>query len=182
MNAAIKAIKERYSCRSFTKEMPSDEILQLIAEATVQAPSAMNLQRWRAIVVKNAQLIADMEQEGLAQLQAMDDKSGYNRIMERGNGLFYGAPAMLVIPITPDGALDCGIAVENVAIAATSLGLGTLICGLAGLAFAGDKAAEFKARLGFPEGYEYGMAILLGYSEQQMPPHAPDLSKISFVE
>lgn len=42
--------------------------------------------------------------------------------------------------------------------------LANLICGLAGLAFAGDKAAYFKKKLGFPEGCEFGAAVLLGAS------------------
>ena len=76
---------------------------------------------------------------------------------------------MIIIPIAktePGGAelFDCGIIAENIALAATSLGLDNLICGLAAFSFSGDRSAEFKRRLEFPEGYEIGIAVLLGYA------------------
>jgi hypothetical protein len=64
----------------------------------------------------------------------------------------------------------------------TSLAIDNLICGLAAFAFAGVKGAQFKKRLGFPEGYEIGMAVLLGYAANPGgQPHELDLSKISFI-
>ena len=43
----------------------------------------MNRQPWRVIVVKDKELIQDMEAEGLSNLANMEDKSTYHRIMER---------------------------------------------------------------------------------------------------
>ena len=61
----IKAIRTRYSCRAFSDKMPSDEHLRTIAETAVAAPSGMNRQLWRVIVVKNKQLLADLETDVL---------------------------------------------------------------------------------------------------------------------
>ena len=47
MNETLNVIAKRYSCRDFKNEMPSDEILQAIAEAAIQAPSGMNRQAWQ---------------------------------------------------------------------------------------------------------------------------------------
>lgn len=181
MNQTLKAISERYSCRNFNATAPSDEQLQQIAVAAVQAPSAMNLQRWRAIVVKNEQLINDIEEEGVKNLKAMD-AAAYDRIIGRGNGLFYHTKRMIIVPIEKGGELDCGIIVENIAIAAKSLGVESLICGLCGLAFAGDKAQYFKDKLQFPAGYEYGMAVLLGFAVEEGAAHEPDMSKIINID
>jgi len=85
----------------------------------------------------------------------------------------------------PAGAelFDCGIVAENIALAAASLGIDSLICGFTAFSFAGDKNREFKNRLGFPEGYEIGIGVLLGYAENHGgKPHTPDLSKISVIE
>lgn len=41
-------------------------MLQTIAEAAIQAPSGMNRQAWRVIVVKDKELMQDMESEGLS--------------------------------------------------------------------------------------------------------------------
>ena len=75
--------------------------------------------------------------------------------------------------------LDCGIVSENIALAASSLGIDNLICGLARFSFTGEKGAAFKRRLRFPDGYEFGMAVLLGTAASPGgKPHEPDLSKI----
>ncbi|MDR2132892.1 MAG: nitroreductase family protein [Clostridiales Family XIII bacterium] len=185
---AIEAIRTRYSCRAFTDKLPPDKDLDTIAKAAVASPSGMNRQLWRVVVVKNKELIADLEAEGMKQLAALPDKGAYERILSRGGKLFYNAPCMMVVPIgkaTRDGMeiLDCGIVVENIAIAATSLGINSLICGFAALSFAGEKNAEFKKRLDFPEGYDIGLAVLLGYAENPGgSPHEPDLSKIIWIE
>jgi nitroreductase len=187
MNETLKVIAKRYACRDYKSEMPSDEILQAIAEAGIQAPSGMNRQDWRVIVVKDKELMKDMESEGMSYLASLEGKSAYNRIMDRGGRLFYGAPCMIVVPIDQkqfsSAVLDCGIVCQNIALAATSLGLGNVICGLTGTAFAsGLRAEEFSKRLGFPEGYAYGGSILLGYANTVKEPHTPDMDKISFVE
>ncbi len=187
MNETLQTIAKRYSCRNFTGEMPTDGQLQAIAEAAVQAPSAMNRQPWRVVVVKNKQLIDDMQAEGMRVLGSLPDRSGYDRIVSRGGKLFYNAPCIIVVAI--DTAMqhgfekiDLGIVLQNIALSATSLGLGNVICGFAQLAFAGAGKEEFKQRLGFPEGFECGAAVLLGHAVSAVNPHEPDKSKISFVE
>ena len=186
MNDTLRAIAERYSCRDFTDEPPSDEQLAAIAQAAIQSPSGVNRQYWHVVVVKNRELIADMDAEGMRILSEMDSAS-HERMMSRGGSLFYNAPTMIVVAIKqaqPPGAelYDCGILAQNVALAATSLGLDNLICGLTIYAFAGDKAAEFKARLGFPDGYECGLAVLLGHAKTPSTPHVPDQAKITIID
>ena len=184
----IEAIHTRYSCRAFLDRMPSDTDLQTIAEAAAASPSGMNRQLWRIIVVKNKELIADLEAEGMKNIAATPDKGMHDRIMSRGGKLYYNALCIIVVPITktePAGAelFDCGIVSENIALAATSLDIDNLICGLAAFSFAGEKGAEFKQRLGFPEGYEIGIAVLLGYAANPGgKPHELDLSKITIIE
>jgi nitroreductase len=188
LSDTIQAIHTRYSCRDFADKIPSSEDLKIIAEAAVASPSGMNRQLWRVIVVKNRVLIDDIEKEAIKNIAAFTDQSVYERVMSRGGTIFYNAPVMMVIPITQAekaGAelFDCGIVSENIALAATAIGIDNLICGLAAFAFAGDRGAEFKQRLGFPEKYEIGIAVLLGYAKEPGgKPHEPDLRKISFVE
>jgi nitroreductase len=187
MNETLRVIAQRYSCRDYKNEMPSDELLQAIAQAAIQAPSGMNRQTWRVIVVKDKALMQDMESEGMSYLASMEDKTFYNRIMERGGRLLYGAPCMIVVPIDPKqyapALIDCGILCQNIALAATSLGIANIMCGFTGLAFASDRRAEeFSKRLGFPDGYAFGCSVLLGYANTTRPPHAPDKDKITFVE
>lgn len=186
MNDTLNIIKQRASCRFFTPEMPTDEQLQRIAEAAIQSPSSSNRQRWRVVVVKNKDLIDEMQVEAMNCVEAMPDKKLLGFINGRGNGVFCGAPCMIMVPMESaepvSSALDCGILCENICIAAESLGVGSLICGLARLSFLGEKRAKFEQAMGFPEGYEFGMAVLLGTPAKQGTPHVPDMSKISFIE
>jgi nitroreductase len=182
----LQAIATRYSCRDFDGRLPDEADLQKIAEAGVQAPSGMNRQQWRVVVITNAALLAEMEAEGLRVMQSMPDPSLYERILARGGKLFYGAPCLIALPIAeanPPGAeyFDAGILAENIALAATDLGLASCLCGFTAFCFAGAKGAEFMARLGFPEGYGIGLGVLIGYEKAAGLPHAPDLGKISFV-
>jgi nitroreductase len=183
MNETLKVIANRYSCRDYTNEMPSDETIQAIADAAIQAPSGMNRQAWRVIVVKNKELMQDLEAEGLSYLESLEDKSTYQRIMDRGGRLFYGAPCMIVVPVdSQQSMIDCGIVCQNIALAATSLGLGSVICGLTGTAFAnGRRTEEFSKRLGFPDGFMFGCSVLLGYANTSKVPHDPDKDKIIMI-
>lgn len=185
MNETLKTIAGRYSCRAFTAEMPEDEQLRAVANAALAAPSGMNRQPWRVIVVKNRALIADMEAEGIRALQKAEDQSAYRRIQSRGGRMFYGAPCMAVVAIdrsSDHAVMDCGILAQNITLAAASLGLGSVICAMAALSFSTDRRETFKQRLGIPDGYEFGVAVLLGYPAGPGAPHQPDGAKVSFIE
>ena len=183
----LESIYNRYSCRAFSNKMPQNEDLQAIARAAVAAPSAMNRQPWQVIVLTNQELIGELEAEGMKNLAALPDKSIYERIQSRGGKLYYNAPSMMIITVknTDDHAelLDCGIVTENIALSATSLGIDTLICGLAAFSFSGENGKLFKKRLGFWEGYDLGIAVLLGSAAcPGGTPHEPDETKITWID
>lgn len=187
MNETLNVIAKRFSCRDFNNKDISNENLELIAQAALQSPSGMNRQHWQIIVIKNKTLLSEMDIEGMKVLSSMQDKTLYQKIMARGGKLFYNAPCMILLAVKeayPKGAelIDLGILAQNIVLAATSLDIATLHCGFVGLAFAGNKAAEFKSRLKFIDGYECGLGILLGYANTVAPPHSLDKSKITIIE
>lgn len=187
MNETLKAMEKRFSCRNFNEKVPTDEELTLIAQAAIQSPSGMNRQGWQVIVIKDKALIDEMDEAGMKFLSEMPDKTLFERINGRGGKLFYNAPRMVAIAVKvaeQKGAelLDCGIVAQNIVIAAQSLGLANLHCGLLGLVFSGDRADEFKQRLQFPVGYECGIGILLGHTDNEVAPHIPDQEKITIIE
>jgi nitroreductase len=183
MNETLKSITERYSCRDFTGTPLNAEQVKALVEGALAAPSAMNNQPWHIIVVTDKTLIEELDAEGMKSLAAASDKSGYERIMSRGGKLFYNAPCMIVVATSssnPSG-MDCGILSENIALAAHSLGLGNVICGMAGIPFSGPRADEFKKRLKFPDGYGFCIAVLVGTAKSTKAPHEPDMSKVTYV-
>ena len=182
MNETLKTIKNRYSCRNYTGEPVEQEKLEAIALAGVQAPSAMNNQPWKIIVIKDKALIDEMDADTMDMLsKSTEEKEVYERMMSRGGKVFYNAPCMIVIVKESQADMDCGIVSENIALAASSLGLGNAICGLAALSFKTEKGESFKNKI-IPEGYEFGVAVLVGYAANDMgTPHEVDMSKIKYI-
>lgn len=181
MNETLKAIKERYSCRNYSDKQVDKSLLQSIAEAAVQSPSAMNGQPWEVVVVTDQELIREMDEEGLRILAGWEDKSMYEVIKERNGAICCGAPCVMMIPIKKGASMDCGIVCQSITIAAASLGIQSLVCWQAGIALSDEKGAEFMKRMDFPQDYEFGIAVLIGYEKSKGTPHNPDLSKIKFV-
>ena len=183
MNDVIKAIMERYSCRDFTGEPLTDEQLETLAKAALAAPSGLNLQPWHVIVVTDKAMIDEYGEECLSILKAQSPEF-YQRIMDRGGKVLYNAPCMIfIVKDQSEGAvLDCGIAIQNVALAAHSMGLGNVICGLARAVFAGPNAVQWAERLQVPEGYSFGMSICVGTAKSGKAPHELDLNKLTYVK
>lgn len=178
----LAAIAERYSCRAYTDEPVDPAVLRAIAEAGVRAPSAMNRQPWRVVLVSDKALIDEIGAVGLENLRAADPGS-HQRILDRGGHLLYNAPAMVIVAQQPQPGrfpadLDVGIVLSHLALAATSLGIASCICGLAGLGFEGEAAEPLKERLGFPAGFEFGGSILLGHATGTGTPHPPAFDKL----
>ncbi|MCL2486134.1 MAG: nitroreductase family protein [Oscillospiraceae bacterium] len=184
MNETLKTIFERFSCRDFTDTPLTDGQIKALTEAALAAPSAMNRQPWHVIMITDKKLIDELETEGMNVLSAAEDKSGYERIMERGGKIFYNAPCMIMV--ASDGSkwadMDCGILSQNVAIAAHSLGLGSVICGMANIPLSGARGDEFKKRMRFPDGYNFGIAILVGTVKTSKEPHELDMGKVTIVQ
>ena len=181
MNPVLECIQDRFTCRAFTGQMPADEKLHAIMQAATQSPSAMNRQPWQVILLRNTGLLAEMDTEGMRLLSSMPDRSAYERIQSRGGKLFYNAPCAIFIAIEPGTELDCGIVSQTIALAAQSVGLGSCICGMARLAFSGEKAAYYKEKLAFPIGSEFGMAVLLGETASAGTPHEALPEKITVI-
>lgn len=186
MNETLKVIKERFSCRSFTRDLLDNREIEAIVNAAIQSPSSMNRQRWQVIAIKNQDLIAEIESEGMEQISKLPDQSVYDRIQGRGGHLFYQAPHLFIIAIEPTdlpgASLDCGIVAQTVALAAQSLGAASCICSLTSFAFAGNKKDYFKEKLLFPTGYEFGISILIGKPVKQGSPHTPNPEKVTIID
>ena len=189
MNDILKTIAKRYSCRNFTDKTISDADLKAIADAGIQAPSAVNQQKWYFSVVSNKALITEIEAEGMRVLSELPDKSAFERIKSRGGKMFYNAQAVVFIAVQDSENenfkrytnIDLGIAAQNISLAATSLGIDNCHCGMVAFCFSGGKAAEFKRKLKFPDGYECNYGVLLGYGAAAGTPHAPDKNKTNFI-
>ena len=179
----IEAIRTRFSCRDFAGTPLTKEQIKTLGEAALASPSAMNRQPWHVTVINDKSLIDEFDAEGMRILNASEDKSVYNLIMARGGRIFYNAPCMVMVASDGSGyaSMDCGILSQNVSLAAHSLGLGSVICGMAGIPFSGSRGDEFKKLMQFPDGYDFGIAILIGTARTGKEPHEIDMSKVAVI-
>jgi nitroreductase len=194
--STLETIASRYTCRNYLATAVPQTVLDNIALAGVQSPSSTNQQQWRIVVLTNPELIEQLDRAALEVL-ASDAKYEryYNMILKRGGKVLYGAPAIFVVAMPTESVQgvtardlksfdrDAGIAVQNMALAATAQGYASCICGLAGLPFTGSKAAELRQALQFPEGYDFSIALLVGEpaADAINEPHQPDLGKVITV-
>ena len=79
------------------------------------------------------------------------------------------------------GRLDSGIATQTIALAAHSLGLGSVILGLPDPAFTGPQADYFKKLLKFPEGHEFAVAISIGIPATTKDAHPIQPDRIDYI-
>jgi len=184
MNETLKNIYKRYTCRDFKSTPLTEEQVESLVKAALAAPSAMNLQPWHVIMVTDKAFVDELDAEGMRILADAEDKSGYERMMSRGGKLFYNAPCLAVVLSDGSswGTLDCGILCQNVTLAAESMGLGTCIVGMAGIPINGPKGDEYKKRLGFPEGHEFAIGVLVGEIISGKEPHEHDRNKVSYIK
>ncbi len=183
MNETLQVIAKRYSCRDFDGKMPGRDKLEAIALAAVQSPSGMNRQPWRIVVVNNKTLMDELDAEGMRVLKNGGDSAYYDLILKRGGKLFYNAPCMFLILKQPENKreTDVGIVSENIALTAASLGLGSVIAASPSIVLKGPNADVFKQKLNLPDGFEFGLSVLVGYAVKEGTPHQPDLTKIQFI-
>ncbi|MDR0284404.1 MAG: nitroreductase family protein [Propionibacteriaceae bacterium] len=179
----LAVIARRYACRAYQDTPVPADLLRTIAEAGVRAPSAVNRQPWRLVVVSDKTVMGDIETQGLENLRAADE-TGYARIQSRGGRLLYGAPAMIIVATQAvespfPVALDAGIVVSHVALAATALGLDTCVAAFPGQAL--QPGSPLAAKV-LPAGFDFAISVLLGYAATPGgTPHEPDFAKISYV-
>jgi nitroreductase len=183
MNETLKTIAERYSCRDFSDAPLTDVQVKTIVDAALAAPSAMNRQPWRVIVVTDKTFIEELDAEGMSILASQEDKSSYERMKSRGGSLFYNAPCAIYLAADDSrfASVDCGILSQNITLAAHSIGLGSVICGMANIPLDGPHGEELKKRLQFPDGYKFIIAVLVGTANSGKEPHELETDKVTYI-
>ena len=112
---AIEMLKTRRSCRSFKKEQLKEENLQEILDCGLNAPSGMNRQDTRIVVLQDPELI-----------QVFSRLNGL--IWGRDSDPFYGAPTVALVLATkenPNNVKDGSLVIGAMQDGAYALGIGS---------------------------------------------------------
>jgi nitroreductase len=147
----LEAINKRASLKTHlsARDVEKEKIVKIL-EAARLAPSATNEQPWRFVVVKGKENVENV----VAKASRM------------GRRAFDEAPVLILVFVNPkdyifpDGKtfylLDVGLAMENILLAATDLGLITH-------PMASLDEGKLKGMLGVPSEMEFVIATPLGY-------------------
>ena len=166
-NETLRTIKDRHSVRTFTRDDVNDEEIKVLLHAANAAPSAHNRQAWRFIILR------DGKKQELAQLVTAQS-AAFPRpaaaLLRMGAKSIVSAPVVIAVANTGElikhgtelfqveketahdffrtmEVQSSAAAVENILLAAASLGLGTVWLGV--LYLIKDEVLRF---LGEPEG------------------------------
>lgn len=171
MNEVLKAIGTRRSVRSYEQRPVPKEVIQMLIKAANEAPSAMNSQPWRFVVVQDQdfrrKLVGSAVPAARIYLEPLRETnpSRYEVIIKRFSDLedpiYYSAPVLIFV-IGSGGYADnsCPLACQNIMLAAHSLGLGSCWVALGSRVTANP---EITRTLGLTEGEKIFGPIVIGY-------------------
>ncbi len=116
----IETIYQRRSIRKFTNELINDEVINQLLKCAMAAPSARNMCPWEFYVIRNKEV----------QKQLQNVSPNFN----------YQSNVIIIVCGNTDKSLtknpndfwiqDCSAAIENILLAATKEGVGSLWCGI----------------------------------------------------
>lgn len=163
----IEAIKSRRSVRAFTDENVSDELVTQILEAGRWAPSGLNNQAWRFIIVRNP-----------------DTKITLSKLTNYGPTIKI-APLLIVVFLDKDhmynyvkDVLSTGACMQNMLLAIHSMGLGGVWLG----EILKNKEIVNKV-LEAPDSFELMGVIALGHPvHKKMVSERKELDQLVFRE
>lgn len=157
-NPTIETILTRRSIRSYKDTPVPREMIETILECGKFAATALGKQPWHFTVVTNRDV-----------LDMICRESGFDA--------FRGAPCAILASFEigngTAGEIDCANAIENMALAARSLGLGSCYAAAFRNAFMKDNAEDIKKQLGIPANYKPTLSLALGYTDVEPGERAP---------
>ena len=194
MNTPIlQLIKQRRSIRNFKEKEINKETLKEIIQTGKYAPSALNKQPWKFIVITNKNFIKDLSikvKEELRKIlkkrfikkfsiKELKDEDIFKLLLafafSKEDIIFFNAPALVFI-LTKNNLFNnesCACCAENMMIAAHSLGIGSCWIGFASVLGLKKQLLE---KIGVPEKHHIAAAIVFGYPKEN--PGKPSIRRI----
>ena len=163
MNEVLSEIKRRRSIKKYKSTQVPDEIIKQIAEAGTYAPTGKNMQAPIILAVSNKE-----KRDWLSRKNA--------EFLGSDTDPFYNAPVVLVVLFDKSirtGIYDASLVMENMLLAASSLGLGGCWIHRAKEFFETDEGRSFLKDLGIKGEYEAVGNCIVGYIDGEYPKTRP---------
>jgi len=156
MTEPIEYIFRRRSIRKYLDQPVEPEKLNLLLQAGMAAPTAMNCKPWEFIVVTDPEKLAQFRSRLI-----FGDRNAPAAIVVCGNPGLSANPAARMFWVQ-----DCSAAAENILIAAVGLGLGTVWIGVHPV---GEFVRTVRKILSIPRKVTPLCIVYVGYSETEKP-------------
>lgn len=182
-NIVTENILERRSVRSYNSDPVSQEDIEKIVECAINSQSAMNSQPWHLSVVTNKELLGEIDKKVVESL--IDTPAGKRMQLSSDSKVFYNAPLAIFVAADKSFELamyDCGMLIENMSLAARSLGIGCCTIGCMRNFLKSDEGKEYREKLGIPDGFESDICVIFGHSDNFKPAPKPREQKYIFVK
>lgn len=191
----IENIRTRRSIRDFQPRPIPREVIEKIVEAGAFAPSALNVQPWKFIIVEDKKIIDELSKTAIAKIRKLfkfiplfklfvrdlRDKRFVNALEKTAKSpsdtVFYNAPLLIMIANDTrysDSEQDCRLAAQNMMLAAHALGIGSCFIGRAQVI----PKKLLVERFNLPSGYDIKVHLIFGYPEgvpRSLPPRKKDI-------
>ncbi len=171
MNEVMKNLLTRRSVRAFQPKQVKNEDLEQILQAGLYAPSAMNRQTWQFTVVQG--------ENGRRKLTEAMQKA-----LNNPNYNFYQPPTLILVSnerTNSNAFADTGCAMENMFLAAHSLGLATVWINQLKDTCDMPEVRQVLDEFGVPASHIVCAAIALGYAKDPLPAPRERTGVIKYV-
>ena len=172
MNEVVKNILSRRSVRAYEAKQISDEDLKTLLDCALYAPNGGNVQYSRFLVIQEPALMDELNsviRDKLASREIVEGQfmnRGIMRARHEGYHFIFHAPTLITAVAPRDhcnAMADCAVALENVQLAAASLGLGACWSNQAHWLTGEPALRALFGRLGLREDEDIFGSVSVGY-------------------
>ena len=174
----VQTILSIGTTQAFTEDAVTKNDLNLIVQAGLSTASAINQQPWYFVVITNPDVMSEIAQA------AKPSGAGSPSVDVQGSAMptpastgaakagLGDSPAAIVVYMnegtaSPNASFDCGLACQNMVLAAASLGYGTKIVSSPTTALNGDDHDALCEKFGVDTAYQAVAVLLIGQADQQ---------------
>lgn len=172
MNDVLATIAARRSVRSYKAEaIPAGLLSQVLGTATL-APSGMNAQAWHFVALASRPRIDRLWEVCRASLSRFPDPRVQAMAARESFDPWYGAPVVVIASAeaeSPTAQYDCACGLQNMMLAAQSLGLGSCWVHVPARLDDSPESQALRAELGIPPSHRIHGSIALGYAAGPAP-------------
>ena len=174
----MSVIYGRRSIRNYTPEIIDSELIELLLNAAIQAPTAMHEEPCAFVIIQDTQILKTLSEDIKKNIrkQIVSGNSSSEHIVQLVEdddfNVFYNASTLILICSQFSNkftSADCWLATENLLLTASASQLGGCVIGLS---IDTVNTKKWKDILNIPTGAEVISSVILGIPKET-PPASP---------